>query len=143
MYAKILFINNTSDWQSIERVHEHFEDLLSVLFAAFLFEVVQLCHDSWLVISPQHDHGFGWGYFHQHEHTHHFDRHDSTVNVVSQKDESGLALGWAFGKVDSSFRGDFLLWKKCKNFDKIEKLSMDITNDDNRVTNSDDIGFLF
>ena len=55
MHAEVETIDDRSDWQHIERIHEFFIDLLVVEHQHLLAEVKRLGHISRLVVTSQQE----------------------------------------------------------------------------------------
>lgn len=46
MHTKILFIDNTRNWQGIKSIHKHLKDLLTIFFDTLLFKIIKFAHNS-------------------------------------------------------------------------------------------------
>lgn len=112
MNTKIFLVDNTCNWQGVKSIHKHLKDLLTIFFGTLKFKVIKFAHNSWLMISPQHDNIFWWGDFHQHQQAHNFNRHNASINIVSQKYESVLSFHAWTGNIDVFLRIDFFLWEE-------------------------------
>lgn len=64
MDTEIFLINNAGNGQRIKRIHEHIENLLTVLIVAFLLKIIEIGHDTRFVIASQQDDIFGCSDFH-------------------------------------------------------------------------------
>ena len=130
MDAKILFVDDADQRETIEGVQQLQVDVLVVLLATLLVEVHCLGHQSSLVVASEHDYLLWVLDFESHQADHHFDSHESSVYEVAQKEK---VFFW------------FCLEgrKEAEDFEQVLELSVNVSYHNDWIVEIDYIGERF
>jgi hypothetical protein len=85
MDTKVFIINYTSQWHSIEHIHDTKVQILIVLLTTFLIKVETLGHLPGLMIASEQENIVLVLNFHCHQQDYYLHAERSTINVVTQK----------------------------------------------------------
>lgn len=122
-------IDETSQWETIECLHELLIDSLVVLDHCFSHEIVTVRHAPGLMIASEQEHFFGVIYFQCHYEGHHLHRVGSSIYVISKEENVTIELF-----LDVSNLG--------QHFEEIVILPMNIPHDCGWSFNAHEIGLV-